>query len=288
MQSAHANDNARRVALVTGASSGIGMAAAIRLAELGFITYAAARRVDRMEPLKNKGVFVLSLDLTEVSSIDACIQAIRARHGGVDVLVNNAGYGSYGSQEEVPIAEAKRQFEVNVFGLTQITQRVLPYMRSKRWGRVINVSSIGGVAASPYGGWYHATKFAVEALSQSLRQEVKPFGIDVAVIRPGAIKTEWAGIAVDSMESTSGKGPYAIAIAALSKAFRNITAMEKIAGEPEVIADLVEKAATATNPSWIYTAPFSGKFMVLVSRFALLTGTFDMMMRVAFKLPKTM
>jgi short-subunit dehydrogenase len=288
MKSTHTNSNAQKVALVTGASSGIGMSAAIQLAESGFITYAAARRTDRMETLKQKGIRVLALDLTEASSIDACLQAIATQHGGVDVLVNNAGYGSYGSQEEVSVTEAKRQFDVNVFGLTQVTQRVLPYMRNKRWGRVINVSSIGGVSATPYGGWYHATKFAVEALSQALRQEVKPFGIDVVVIRPGGIKTEWAGIATESMEATSGKGAYKIAVSAMGRAFRAATLNEKLMAEPSVIANVIQKAATAAHPNWIYTAPYSGKFMVLISKLALMTGTYDMMLRMAFKLPKTM
>ena len=154
-----------KVALVTGASSGIGEAVAQRLASIGITTYAAARRVERMEHLKGEGVRVLKLDLTDEQSIDDCFETITAEAGGIDIIVNNAGYGSYGSLEEVPIEEARRQFEVNLFGLARLTQLVIPRMRSKRSGWILNVSSIGGVGASPYGSWYHATKFAVEGLT---------------------------------------------------------------------------------------------------------------------------
>src|SRR5690349_17668304 len=186
-----------KVALVTGASSGIGEAIARKLAQLGFTTYAAARRVERMEPLRDVGVRPLQLDVTDEASMTSAIEHIAAEAGCIDVLVNNAGYGSYGALEDVPLAEGRRQFEVNVFGLAQLTQLVLPHMRRLGSGHIVNISSMGGKMYEPLGAWYHATKFAVEGLSDSLRLELKPFGISVVIIEPGAIRSEWGGIARD-------------------------------------------------------------------------------------------
>src|SRR3954470_17639690 len=185
---------AARVALVTGASSGIGAAAARRLHADGFTVYAVARRVERMKDLTDLGIRVEPVDVTDDASMTALVGTILAEAGRIDVLVNNAGYGSYGALEDVPIDEARRQFEVNVFGLARLTQLVLPQMRSRRSGRIVNISSMGGRIYEPLGSWYHATKFAVEGLSDSLRMELAPFGIQVVVIQPGAIRTEWAAI----------------------------------------------------------------------------------------------
>ena len=198
-----------RVAFVTGASSGIGEATAHRLLADGFRVFAGARRLDRMEKLAAQGATPLALDLTDDASIVAAIDAIRTQAGRLDVLVNNAGYGSYGALEDVPLAEARRQFEVNVFGLSRLCQLTLPMMRAQKYGRIVNVTSIGGKMWEPMGSWYHATKFAVEGLSDCLRVEVRPFGIDVIVIEPGAIQTEWAGIAADGLRQASGSGAYA-------------------------------------------------------------------------------
>jgi NAD(P)-dependent dehydrogenase (short-subunit alcohol dehydrogenase family) len=251
----------QRTALVTGASSGIGEATALRLAALGITTYAAARRTDRMEHLKKKGVRVLPLDVTDAASIERCVAAVEAGHGGIDILVNNAGYGSYGSIEEVPLEEARRQVEVNLFGLAALTQRAIPHMRLQRWGKILNVTSIGGLQAFPYGGWYHATKFAVEGLSSSLRQELKPFDVDVILIRPGAIKTEWKDIAVDSLRKVSGNGPYAPAVRALYKMFTG-PRVEGMAASPSVIADTIAQAITARRPKSAYLAPRVARIMM--------------------------
>jgi short-subunit dehydrogenase len=195
------------VALVTGASSGIGEAIALELNRLGFVTYAAARRTDQMEHLKGIGIRVLRLDLTDSLSIHDCIAAIRKESGGIDLLVNSAGYGLYGSVEEVALDEARHQLQVNLFGLAEITKLVLPEMRSRRKGKIVNISSVGGVASSPYGGWYHASKFALEGLSSSLRQELSPFGVDVVIVRPGAIRSGWRVVAGESLLRNSGSGP---------------------------------------------------------------------------------
>ena len=197
------------VALVTGASSGIGEATARRLHGLGYTVYAAARRVDRMTDLADAGIRTVRADLTDDAAMVALIDRIIADTGRIDVLVNNAGYGSYGSLEDVPMAEARRQVEINVFALARLTQLALPHMRAQRSGYVINISSMGGKFGEPLGSWYHATKYAVEGLSDSIRPELAPFGIHVVVIEPGAIRTEWGQIAADNLLATSGNGPYA-------------------------------------------------------------------------------
>lgn len=175
--------------------SGVGEATARKLQSLGYTVYAAAQRTDRLEPLAEKGIRPLAMDVTDDASMVAGIERIIAESGRLDVLVNNAGYGSYGAIEDVPIAEARRQVEVNLFGLGRLVQLALPHMRNQGSGTVVNVSSMGGRFTTPLGGWYHATKYAVEALSDALRMELKPFGIDVVVIEPGGIRPEWAGIA---------------------------------------------------------------------------------------------
>src|SRR5512139_4283396 len=176
-----------RVALVTGGSSGIGECTVRELLDAGFVVYAVARRVERMQALSEAGAHVFAMDVTDDDSMVAGVQRIIDEQGRIDVLVNNAGYGSYGAVEDVPIDEARRQFEVNVFGLARLTQLVTPHMRRRESGTIVNISSIGGKIYEPLGSWYHATKFAVEGLSDSLRVELKPHGIDVVIIEPGAI-----------------------------------------------------------------------------------------------------
>jgi|GEM_PF-302628 len=198
-----------KVALVTGASSGIGESTARRLTSLGYTVYGAARRTDRLKELSADGVRALAMDVTDDGSMAAGVQRIIGETGRIDVLVNNAGYGSYGAIEDVDIEEGRRQFEVNVFGAMRLAQLVLPYMRAQRSGTIVNITSMGGKLHTPLGGWYHGTKFALEALSDCLRMEVAPFGIDVVVIEPGGIATEWGGIAADHLDKTGGSGAYA-------------------------------------------------------------------------------
>ncbi|WP_329789244.1 oxidoreductase [Lentzea sp. DG1S-22] len=259
-----------KVALVTGASSGIGEATAKELQKAGYTVYAAARRVQRMEGLATKGVRVLEMDVTDDGSMTEGVKKIIAETGRIDVLVNNAGYGSYGAVEDVPLDEARYQFEVNVFGLARLVQLVSPHMREAGRGRIINVSSIGGRIYEPLGAWYHSTKFAVEGLSDSLRLELKPFGVDVVVIQPGGIKTEWGGIAVENLEKTSGGGAYAGQVKQLAGFFSQ---MER-ASEPEVIADVIVKAAEARRPRTRYAAGFGAR-PVLFARRVLSDRAFD-------------
>jgi NAD(P)-dependent dehydrogenase (short-subunit alcohol dehydrogenase family) len=240
-----------RVALVTGGSSGIGERAAIRLHEAGFTTYAVARRVERMQGLARAGVTTFAMDVTDDAAMTAGVERILRAHGRVDVLVNNAGYGSYGAVENVPIEEARRQFEVNVFGLARLTQLVTPGMRERASGRILNISSIGGKFYEPLGAWYHATKFAVEGFSDSLRLELAPFGIHVVIIVPGAILTEWSDLAADSAVETSRGTAYEQQAEGLRRRFAQ-SYRPVVASRPDVVGKAVVKAATARRPRTRY------------------------------------
>ena len=192
-----------KIILITGASSGIGYDAAQTLAQQGHKVYAAARRVELMEPLNTYGVQALRMDVTDETSMIHGVEAVIHAEGRIDVLVNNAGYGYFGAIENVPLEEARRQLEVNVFGLARLTQLVLPYMRKQGSGRIINTSSIAGKMVFYMGGWYNVTKYSVEAFSDALRMEMKPYGIDVVMIEPGAIKTDWGPIAARHLKESS-------------------------------------------------------------------------------------
>jgi len=240
-----------RVALVTGGSSGIGEQTALQLRDAGFTTYAVARRVERMEGLEAAGVTTFAMDVTDDASMVAGIERVIAEQGRIDVLVNNAGYGSYGSVEDVSIDEARRQFEVNVFGLARLTQLVTPHMRAQKSGRIINVGSIGGKFYEPLGAWYHATKFAVEGFSDSLRVELAPHGIRVVIIEPGPILTEWNTISRDSLVEVSRGTAYEDQ-AEKVRARMEKADQPKTSSEPDVVARKIVKAATAGRPKARY------------------------------------
>lgn len=253
----------QKVVLITGASSGIGEAAARLLADAGFVVYAAARRLDRMAGLEPLGVKLLRMDVSQDESMAEGVATILRAEGRIDVLVNNAGYGSYGALEDVPMSEARYQFEVNVFGLARLTQLVVPHMRAQRSGRIINVSSIGGRFGEPHGSWYHATKYAVEGLSDSWRMELRQFGIEVVVIQPGAIKTEWNQIARENLLKVSGDTAY-------GKLARGHAAMlakaDQRGSEAIVTAEIIRRAATARHPKTRYAAGGgAGPFLLLRS-----------------------
>ena len=197
-----------KIILITGASSGIGFDAAQTLAQEGHKVYAAARRVELMEPLKAYGVQVLRMDVTDETSMVQGVEAVIQAEGRIDVLVNNAGYGYFGAIENVALEEARRQLEVNVFGLARLTQLVLPYMRKQGSGRIVNTSSIAGKMVFYLGGWYNVTKYSVEAFSDALRMETKPYGIDVVMVEPGAIKTDWGPIAARHLKESSAGTVY--------------------------------------------------------------------------------
>lgn len=255
----------KKVAIVTGASSGIGYDAAIELKKSGFIVYGAARRLERLKELESKGVKIVQVDVTDEESMVACVETVAKQEGRIDVLVNNAGYGSYGALEEVTIEEAKRQMDVNVFGLVRMSQLVLPYMRNNHFGRIINISSMGGKVYTIFGGWYHATKFAVEAISDCMRLEVEEFGVDVVVIEPGGIKTEWGTIAADHLEKTSVDGVYAKRAEESAKSMRKMYS-SKYFSDPMIIAKAIVKASTARRPKTRYLIGFGAKPSVIIRR----------------------
>lgn len=242
-----------KTALVTGASSGIGASAVELLLAEGATVYAAARRVDKMQDLKIKGAKILSLDITQESSITSAVRQIEDEQGSVDILINNAGYGSYGAIEDVPMDEARRQFDVNIFGLARLTQLVLPKMRENRYGKIVNISSVGGKIYTPFGGWYHATKHALEGMTDALRLEVKKFGIDAVIVEPGGIATEWGAISAENLIKTSGNGVYTEQARKTAERMDQMYASGRLS-DPEVIGKIIVKAVTATRPRTRYAA----------------------------------
>lgn len=275
-----ADHDTTRTALVTGASSGIGEDTARKLQALGYIVYGAARRTDRLQALTADGIRPLAMDVTDDASMSAGVNRILEETGRIDVLVNNAGYGSYGAIEDVPIDEARRQFEVNVFGLGRLTQLITPHMRTQGSGTIINISSMGGKLTTPLGGWYHATKYAVEALSDALRMELRPFGIDVVVVEPGSIRTEWASIAADHLEATAEGSAYADQIRAVAGAMRSESNSQRYS-PPEVIARTIGKIVTARHPRTRYAVGFMAKPLIAARR-VLPDRAFDQLIGAAF------
>ena len=249
---------AKRVALVTGASAGIGKAIVRRLLSDGWRVYGAARRVDQMADILSAGARVVALDVTNDESMQAAVKSVLDAEGRIDALVNNAGYGSYGAIEDVPISEARRQFEVNVFGLARLSQLVLPAMRGAKSGTIVNISSMGGRIWMPIGGWYHATKHAVEVLSDTMRVETRPFGVRVVVVQPGAIESEWSGIAARTLRESSKDSVYGTLIAPMAKILEGYTS----AAKPEVVADAVSRAVNSPNPRRRYATPMDARIFI--------------------------
>ena len=249
----------RPVVLLTGASSGIGYDVAPLLVRYGYTVYGAARRVEKIEELASEGVKALSLDVTDEASMEAAVQQIIDAEGRIDVLINNAGYGFYGAIEDVPIDEARRQFEVNLFGLARLTQLVLPHMRAQGRGRILNISSMAGRITMPLGAWYHATKYALEAFSDALRMEVEEFGIDVVIIEPGGIKTPWGLIAVDHLEESSRNGVYAAQAQRVAANMRRLYSPSSNLSEPKVISKTILRALEARRPKTRYLVGFGAK-----------------------------
>jgi NAD(P)-dependent dehydrogenase (short-subunit alcohol dehydrogenase family) len=278
----HMPDNSTKTALVTGASSGIGEATALHLAELGYTVYAGARRVERMSDLADRGIRTRSVDVTDDPSMVALVEAILADTGRIDVLVNNAGYGLYGALEDVPVEEARRQFDVNIFGLARMTQLVLPQMRAQRDGYIVNISSMGGKIWEPLGSWYHASKFAVEGLSDSLRVEVAAFGIKVVIIQPGTIRSEWSGIAADKLEAASANTPYAEQARLVGGGLRAVDHMRMASG-PEVVAEAVGKAVQSPKPRTRYIVG-GGARGILLAEAVLPDRGFDRFIQLSYRM----
>ncbi|WP_325169966.1 oxidoreductase [Methylobacterium sp. C25] len=211
------------------------------------VVYGAARRVDRMSEIEAAGGHALAMDVTDDATMVSAVGRIIGEQRRIDVLINNAGYGQYGALEDVTLDDARKQMEINLFGLGRLTQLCLPHMRARQFGRIFNVSSIGGRLATPLGGWYHASKFALEGYSDALRMEVRPFGIDVVVIEPGGVESEWSGIATREAERISGNGAYAGLVA---KAKTLMTGQK--GASPRAITDLIVKGIHARTPRTRY------------------------------------
>jgi NAD(P)-dependent dehydrogenase (short-subunit alcohol dehydrogenase family) len=258
-----------RVVLITGCSSGIGRATAERLNASGWQVYATARRRETLSELEAAGCRTLALDVTDEASMQAAVRAVEDAEGAVGVLVNNAGYSQSGAVESVPVDAARRQFETNLFGAMRMAQLVLPGMREKGWGKVVNVSSMGGRLTFPGGGVYHAAKYALEALSDALRFEVRSFGVDVILIEPGIIRTGFGDAAVRGIEQVTDGGaggdPYGEFNAAVAKSTAEVYEkgpLAKLGGGPEAVAEKIEKAITARRPRARYTVTASANVLI--------------------------
>ena len=298
--------------LITGCSSGIGRAAALSLHAAGLAVYATARQVDALAGLARQGIHTLALDVTDEASMTEAVAAINETAGPVGVLINNAGYGLYGPVEQLPMDEIRRQFETNFFGLVRLTQLVLPGMRRRGCGRILNVSSMGGRITLPGGAFYHASKYAVEALSDALRMEVAQFGIDVVLIEPGPVKTPWNDVAAASLSAATPAGtragpgygspgdgdsgpagpaaigdPYARYKAAVGASFGRTQAglVGRLGSTPEDIAKVITQAVTARRPRARYLINPVAKSLVAANQ-VLPARAYDAMMRRQYGLPR--
>jgi NAD(P)-dependent dehydrogenase (short-subunit alcohol dehydrogenase family) len=256
-----------KAVLITGASSGIGAATAERLAAGGYKVYASARKLEAVAGLKSAGCETIAIDVTDETSMQAAVSVIEAREGAIGVLINNAGYSQSGALETLGIDAVRRQFETNVFGPLRLTQLALPGMRKAGSGRIVNISSMGGKLTFPGGGAYHASKYAVEALSDALRFEVKGFGIDVIVIEPGLIRTGFAEAAVNSMSRNGRDDVYAAFDAAVAKATTDVYGrgmLAKLGGGPDDVARAIQRALQAERPKARYRVTASAHMLVLL------------------------
>ena len=251
-----------KTVLVTGASSGIGEATARKLVEDGYTVYVAARRLEKMHALVERGAVAAQMDVTREEDVQRVVKRVEAEQGGIDILVNNAGFALWGAVEDIPLEDARYQFEVNLFGLARLTQLALPYMREKGAGTVVNISSMGGKIWFPFGAWYHATKHALEGWSDCLRHEVAPFGIDVVVVEPGGVRTEFGDVSFGPLKERSAGGPYGERIL---KMMNGIEGRSRPMGSPpSVIADTISRALKARRPRTRYvTGQGAGTFLFL-------------------------
>ncbi|MBA2553252.1 MAG: SDR family NAD(P)-dependent oxidoreductase [Geodermatophilaceae bacterium] len=281
---------APRSVLITGCSSGIGHATAAHLAAHGWSVYATARSRGQLADLESAGCHTLVCDVTDEASMQAAVDEVQAAEdGGVGALVNNAGYSQSGALETVSIDAARRQFETNVFGMLRMSQLVLPGMRERGAGRIVNMSSMGGRFTFPGGGIYHASKYAVEAISDALRFEVKGFGVDVVVIQPGIIRTGFSAAAVASLDAAPADSPYAgfnAAVAESTKSVYEKGPMARLGGGPGSVARAVEKALTARSPRIRYRVTPSAR-LLMTQRRVMSDRLWDRFLGVQFPRPGT-
>ncbi|MEW9530916.1 oxidoreductase [Microbispora sp. NPDC049125] len=255
-----------KVCLVTGASSGIGHATALGLLHAGHTVYGAARRVEKMSAIRAAGGHISPVDVTEEADLQRVVSTVLAEQGRIDVLVNNAGAGLYGAAEDVPIERARDLFEINLFGVARLTQLVLPHMREHGSGTIINVSSIAGVIALPLGCWYHASKHALEAYSDTLRREVGRFGIRVVVVQPGLVKTEFQRETARQLREFSGDGAYQDLAEAMIIQSEKAFGETSKASDPAVVARTITRAVESARPKTRYAVGYLAKPVVLLSK----------------------
>ena len=275
-----------RPVLITGCSTGIGRATAERLAEDGYNVHATARRLESIEDLGSRGMKTHALDVTDEGSMEAAVAEVE-KDGPIGALINNAGYSQSGAIETIPMSSVRKQFETNVFGLIRMCQLVLPSMRKEGSGRIVNMSSMGGKLTFPGGGIYHATKHAVEALSDALRFEVRGFGIDVVVIEPGLIVTEFGETAAASVDDVEEHGPYAHFNATVAKATAEAYTgpMARLGAGPEAVAQKIAKAISANRPKTRYKVTASAR-MMMGTRRLVTDRMWDRMVRSQFPPPR--
>ncbi len=274
-----------RPVLITGCSTGIGHATALRLVRSGLTVVATARRTESIADLEEEGCTTLALDVTDEASMRAAVEEVEQRYGAVGALVNNAGYSLSGAIETLPMDELRRQFETNVFGLVRMTQLVLPGMRRAGWGRIVNISSMGGRLTFPGGGAYHATKYAIEALSDALRFEVAGFGVRVVVIEPGLIRSAFAATATAGVPD--GDGPYARFNESVARATREsyeTGPLARLGGDPDAVARAVEQAVVRRAPRPRIRVTPSAR-LLMGARRALPDRAWDAVMRAQFERP---
>lgn len=268
-----------KVILITGASTGLGLVTGEKLVKQGYKVYGTSRDIKKFDEMIKVGINPIRLDVTSDESCNDCIKEIIEKEGKIDILINNAGYGSYGPIENVSIEEAKNQLEVNVFGLVRMTKLVIPYMRQKKSGKIINVSSVAGRVTTYLGGWYHASKYAVETLSDSLRMETKRFGIYVSIIEPGAITSNWGMIAMDNLEKSVDGTVYQEEAAKVARTYRKMyNPNNKIISKPELVAKKISKAVNAKRPRTRYAFGFGAKILIFLHS-VLPTRAFDWIMK---------
>lgn len=255
-----------KIILITGASSGMGKETALLLLQEGHTVYGAARSVDDMKALEDHGGHALKMDITKDDQIVAGVEEVIKKEGCIDVLVNNAGFGLYGAVEDIPLDDARYQFEVNVFGLGRLTQLVLPHMRNQGSGTIINISSMGGKMYTPLGAWYHATKHAIEGWSDCLRLELKQFNIDVVIVEPGLIDTGFADVMAGPMEKYSSTGPYKEFVQKIAAVSRRAYGKEGRQSPPSVIANVISKAIAAKKPKTRYVAGSLAKPLIFLRK----------------------
>jgi NAD(P)-dependent dehydrogenase (short-subunit alcohol dehydrogenase family) len=277
-----------RAVLVTGCSSGIGAATAARLAAGGWTVYATARRPETLAELEEEGCKVLALDVVEEESRQAAVEAVVAAEGAVGVLINNAGYSQSGAVESIPDERVRAQFETNVFAPLALCRLVLPGMREQGWGKIVNVSSMGGRFTFPGGGLYHATKYAIEALSDAMRFELKGFGVDVILIEPGLIKSGFSSVASRELGgATAAAGPYADfnrAVGESTAGAYDTGLLARLGGPPEAVAERIEQALIARRPRARYTVTASAKALLALNA-VLPDAGWDAMLRSSFPTP---